>query len=77
MDQKQYNPQNFSMEQAMKLAATPAGKQLITMLQQRGGDDFQKAMASAASGNFEMAKDSLSTILQDPKITALLKELGG
>lgn len=77
MDQKQSNPQNFSMEQAMKLANSPAGKQLIAMLQQRGGDDFQKAMANAASGNFEMAKDSLSSVLQDPKITALLKELGG
>ncbi len=77
MNEKQSNPQNFSMEQAMKIANSPAGRQLITLLQQRGGDDFQKAMANAASGNFEMAKDSLSSVLQDPKVTALLKELGG
>lgn len=77
MNEKQYSPQNFSMEQAMKIANSPAGRQLITLLQQRGGDDFQKAMANAASGNFEMAKDSLSSVLQDPKVTALLKELGG
>ena len=77
MNEKQSNPQNFSMEQAMKIANSPAGRQLIALLQQRGGDDFQKAMANAASGNFEMAKDSLSSVLQDQKVTALLKELGG
>lgn len=67
----------FSMEQAMAFAASPAGKQLIALLQSKGGADLSKAQAHAANGNLEQAKAELATLLEDPKIKTLLKQFGG
>lgn len=69
--------QNFSMEQALAFASSPAGRQLIAMLQSNDNVDLSKAQAYAASGNMEQAKASLSGLLNDPKIQALLKQFGG
>ena len=74
----QNNPsQNFSMEQAMAFAASPAGQQLIAMLQKKGGADLSKAQEYANAGNMDQAKDALSSILSDPQVMALLKKFGG
>ena len=43
-------PGGLSMEQAMAFAASPAGQQLMRMLQQSSGADFQKAQEYAAAG---------------------------
>lgn len=72
----QQNPQNFSMEQAMAFAASPAGQQLIAMLQKKGSDDLSNAQKHAAAGNMEQAKDALSSLLSDPQIRAILKQFG-
>lgn len=70
------NQGNYSMQEAMRLASSPAGQQLIAMLQQQGGDDFKKAMDSAAVGNYDQVKHSLSSLLSTPEAQALLKQLG-
>ncbi len=69
--------QNFSMEQAMAFAASHAGRQLIRLMQQKGGNDLSKAQTLAATGDMEKAKDALSSLLTDPQIQALLKQMGG
>lgn len=69
--------QNFSMEQAMAFAASPAGRQLLSLIRQKGGNDLTKAQAHAAAGDMENAKNSLSSLLSDPQIQALLKQLEG
>ena len=69
--------QNFSMEQAMAFAASPAGKQLIQMLQQSSGADFSKARQYAAAGDMEKAKSEMAALLKDPKVLAILKQFGG
>lgn len=71
------NFDTFSMEQAMAFAASPAGKQLIGMLQSRGGTDLSKAQAHAAAGDMEQAKKELSSLLADPRIQELLRQFGG
>lgn len=71
------NFDTFSMEQAMAFAASPTGKQLIAMLQSRGGTDLSKAQARAAAGDMEQAKKELSSLLADPKIQELLRQFGG
>lgn len=68
---------DFSMQDAMALAGTPLGQQLLTLAQQKGGKDLQKAMELAAEGNLEQAKQSISSLLEDPQIKALLSALGG
>ena len=73
------NSNNFggiSMEQAMAFAASPAGQQLLALLQSKGGADLSKAQAHAASGNMDEAKAELSSLLADPQITQLLKQFG-
>ena len=69
-------PNNLSMQEILRLANSPAGKQLIAMMQQQGGKEFQKAMANAAAGDYTQAKRAIETMMADPKAQQLLKELG-
>jgi hypothetical protein len=65
------------MQEMLRLAASPAGKQLIALMQQKGGEDLQKAMKLAAAGDYTQAKDALQSVLSHPQAQKLLKELGG
>lgn len=67
------NSQNFSMEDAMELARSPAGRQLFGLLQTKDPD----AISQAASGDYEKLQKNLSHLLADPEIRRLLKQLGG
>lgn len=69
------NKQDFSMQDAMRLANSPAGKQLIQLLQSAGGSDLEQARKAVAKGDYESAKSNLSEILKSPQIKALLKEM--
>lgn len=62
---------------AMRFAQSPAGQQLMHLLQQNGGKEVQKAMDQAASGDFTQAKQILSALMQDPEARKLLQQLGG
>ena len=66
----------FSMEDIMKIAASPVGRQLIQLLQQTGGEQMQQAARKAAEGDYDSAKDVLSGLLQDPQVKKLLEQLG-
>lgn len=72
-----HSSQNYSMEQAMAFASSPAGKQLLSLIQQKGGNHVQLAQAHAASGDMDKAKDALSSLLSDPQIQAILRQMGG
>lgn len=69
--------QNISMAQIMAFAASPAGRQLIAMLQNKGGNELHAAKDLAASGNMEQAKQTLSELLKDPQVRSLLEQFGG
>ena len=69
-------PNNLSMQEILRLASSPAGKQFIAMMQQQGGKEFQKAMANAAAGDYTQAKLAIEAMMSDPKAQQLLKELG-
>lgn len=77
MEQNGKAGQNFSMEQAMAFAASPAGRALLRALQQKGGQDLDKATALASGGDMIGARNALSSLLSDPQIQKLMKELGG
>lgn len=74
---QQNNNGNVSMDQILAYAKSPAGRQLIRLLQQKNSPELSKAAQLAASGNTEDAKDALSSLLTDPQIQALLKQFGG
>lgn len=71
------NQSGFSMEQAMAFAASPAGKQLISILQKQNSADLTKAQQLANGGDMDAARKALSSLLSDPKIQNLLKQFGG
>lgn len=63
------------MTELFRLAQTPAGRQLIAMLQKSGGARLNEAIAKAASGDYAQAKETLSDLLSSPEAQVLLKEL--
>ena len=65
-----------SFWEIMAMAQSPAGQQLIRLLQQTGGNEVQQAMVKAAAGDYTQAKQLLSALMQDPQASKLLKQLG-
>lgn len=63
------------MSELFRLAQTPAGRQLIAMLQKNGGNRLGEAVSKAASGDYAQAKEILSDLLSSSEAQTLLKEL--
>ena len=64
------------IQNAMRLAGTPAGQQLLNLLQQSKDPALQQAMEKAAAGDFQQAKQTMSALLQDPQVKKLLEQMG-
>ena len=71
------NDNGFSMQDAMKLAQSDAGKQLYALLQRKNAQQLQNAMNDAAAGNYEQVKNTMSSMLASPEVRELLKKMGG
>lgn len=76
MDHNSGLPNQIPMQEILRFAASPAGQQLIAMMHQQGGKDFQKAMETASKGDYTQAKRALESLLKDPKAQQLLNEFG-
>ncbi len=66
---------DFSVQQAMKMAQSDAGKQLIALLQQTQGNQLQSAMDKASAGDMAGAKDILQRIMADRQAQELMQKL--
>ena len=77
MEKKSDAFNDFSIQDAMKLAKSDAGKQLFALLQQRQSDTLNSAMKQAASGDYQQVKKTVSELTADPEIKALLEQLRG
>ena len=66
-----------AIRQALELANTPAGRELVKLLQQQDSHQLRNAAASAAAGNTEAAKQALSALLRSPETQRLLRQMGG
>ena len=66
-----------AMQQAMKIAQSAAGQQLIQLLQLHGGQELRTAMEKAAAGDYAYAQKTISALMQDPEAKKLLEQLGG
>lgn len=73
----QKKSEDFSMEEVIALAKSPAGQQLLAMLQRSDGDRVQQAASQAAAGDFAQAAKTLQQMLSSPEAQALVKQLGG
>lgn len=65
-----------AMQDAIRLAQSPAGQQLLAMLQRSNGPQLRQAMAKAAAGEYEQAKLALSSLMDTPEAKQLLEQLG-
>lgn len=65
----------YDMSEILRLAQSPAGQQLVSLLQRTGGTQLQNAVAMASGGDYEQAKQALSSLLASPEAQALLKQL--
>lgn len=68
---------DHAMDEARKMAQTPQGKQLASMLQQLGGTSVRQAMDAAAAGDMIQAKQLLSQLMKNPQMQQILEQLGG
>lgn len=67
----------FSKSDMAALARSSAGQALFTKLQQTNDAQLRRAMTLAASGDMAGAGAILAPLLSDPKIRALVEQLGG
>ena len=68
---------NFSMEDAIKIAGSPEGRKLLSLLQQANPELIRSAMAQAAGGNLDSAKKSLEPLMASEEIRKLMEHMGG
>ena len=70
--QKKY--EDFSVEEAAKVARSPAGQQLLAMLRSADQAQLQKAADLASAGDYKAASLLLEQTLSSPEAQALLKD---
>ena len=67
----------FSIQEAIRLSNSPAGRQLIDLLRRQDSSSFQSAMKSACAGEYQDAKQMIEKLLADPEAQKLLKQRRG
>ena len=71
----QKNSEDFSMQEALRLAKSPAGQQLLDMLRRSDSGRLQQAMNQASAGDYATASQTLASLLASPEAQQLLDEL--
>ena len=69
--------QDFSIKEAQRLANSPAGKELLELLQRGNSTALQKAMDLASAGDYAAAGKTLNALLSSPEAQKLIQQLGG
>ena len=63
------------MNELIKLAASPTGQKLLSILQNDKSLDVKKLMQCASTGNLADAKEQLTGLLASEEINSLVKQL--
>ena len=71
--EKKYD--DFSMQEAIRLAQSDTGQQLLHLLKNNHSEAARSAMNSAQNGDIAQAQKALQAFLSDPKAQALLQDL--
>ncbi len=67
---------NIDPAEIMRLAKSPVGQRLLTMLQESGGQELQNAITKASGGDYRDAQKAVASFLSNPEARALLEQLG-
>ena len=73
----QKNSEDFSVQEALRLAKSPAGQQLLAMLRQADTGQLQQTMEQFSAGDYNKASQTLSALLSSPEAQRLIRELRG
>ncbi len=71
----QKNFENFSTQDILRLAKSPAGQQLMELLRSDHGQLMQSVQEKAQAGQMDQVKSSLFQLLADPRAQDLLRQL--
>lgn len=63
--------------QLLKIANSPAGQELIALVQKNADEQFQAAMQQAQAGDYSQAQSIISQILSTPEAKELMKKIRG
>ena len=69
------NYDGFSMQEAMRLAQSDAGQQLLQLLKSNHSSAARSALEKAQDGDLVQAKQALQAFLSDPQTQELLRRL--
>ena len=69
--------QDYTVAEAMRLANTDAGKQLLALLKSQQSGALETAMSQAQEGNYDAIKRTMSAALSSPEVQRLLKQMRG
>lgn len=75
--QKQPDPQKISIEDAMKLANSQAGRQLLALLRDSHGDKIDQVMTQASTGDYAQLSKTMEQLMDSPQARILLEQLRG
>ena len=70
------NSDNFSMQEALRLAQSDTGQQLLALLRAQDGGTLRQAMDQAQAGDYQNMMSTMSALLATPEAKALLEQLG-
>lgn len=71
----QKNFDSFALQEAMRLANSDVGQELMALLQKQYGQQLQDAMACAGKGDMGSAKEAIRKCMEDPAAQALLRRM--
>ena len=66
----------FDLEQARRFAQSDAGKQLLGLLMNSRDPSVARAKEQVAQGDYSGASSQLQSLMNDPRVQQLLKEMG-
>lgn len=67
----------INLSELMKIAGSPAGQELMALIQEKKDAHFEEAMQQAQTGDFSQAKQVLSQMLSSKEAQELLKKIRG
>lgn len=67
----------FSPQDIKAMLQSQAGQQLIAILHQQDPDALAQASRMASSGDYAGVRAAFASLMQDPNIQTLLRQLGG
>ena len=71
------NSQDFSMQEVLRLAKTPAGQQLLAILRQADPTVLRQLQDKLSSGDPAQAAQSLQLLLSTGQLQSLLEQMRG